>query len=132
MERKYKSELSSSLYILFHLCISPSSHMNFTFPCRKESIISHHRGGNRNQRRGTSPNGPVVKNLPPNAGDVGSIPGRGTKIPHASGQLSLHTAMKTYHSAPPPTPQKKTEGSALLTSSTNNRSWIQPQSIEDH
>ena len=31
--------------------------------------------------------GPVVKNLP-NAGDVGSIPGPGTKIPHAVGQLS--------------------------------------------
>ena len=32
--------------------------------------------------------GPVVKNLPSNAGDAGSIPGRGTKIPHALGQLS--------------------------------------------
>ena len=34
------------------------------------------------------PGGPVVKNPPSNAGDVGSIPGRGTKIPHAVGQLS--------------------------------------------
>ena len=34
------------------------------------------------------PGGPVVKNLPSNAGDVGSIPGQGTKIPHAAGQLS--------------------------------------------
>ena len=32
--------------------------------------------------------GPVVKNPPSNAGDLGSIPGRGTKIPHAAGQLS--------------------------------------------
>ena len=32
--------------------------------------------------------GPVVKNLPTNAGDAGLIPGRGTKIPHAAGQLS--------------------------------------------
>ena len=30
----------------------------------------------------------MVKNLPSNAGDTGSIPGRGTKIPHAMGQLS--------------------------------------------
>ena len=30
----------------------------------------------------------MVKNQPSNAGDVGSIPGRGTKIPHAAGQLS--------------------------------------------
>ena len=34
------------------------------------------------------PGGPVVKNLPSNAGDMGSIPGQGTKIPHAAGQLS--------------------------------------------
>ena len=32
----------------------------------------------------------MVKNPPPNAEDVGSIPGRGTKIPHATGQLSPH------------------------------------------
>ena len=34
------------------------------------------------------PAGPVVKNPPYNAGDTGSIPGQGTKIPHAVGQLS--------------------------------------------
>ena len=34
------------------------------------------------------PGGPVVKNLPSNAGDMGSVPGGGTKIPHAVGQLS--------------------------------------------
>ena len=33
--------------------------------------------------------GPVVKNLPSNAADAGLIPGRGTKISHAMGQLSL-------------------------------------------
>ena len=27
----------------------------------------------------------MVKNLPSNAGDAGSIPGRGAKIPHATG-----------------------------------------------
>ena len=31
------------------------------------------------------PGGPVVKTSPSNAGAVGSIPGRGAKIPHASG-----------------------------------------------
>ena len=35
------------------------------------------------------PGGTVFKNPPSNAGDAGSIPGRGTKIPHASEQLSL-------------------------------------------
>ena len=36
------------------------------------------------------PGGPVVKNLPSNAGDVDSIPAQGTKIPHATEKLSLH------------------------------------------
>ena len=34
------------------------------------------------------PGAPVAENLPCNAGDMGSIPGGGTKIPHATGQLS--------------------------------------------
>ena len=34
----------------------------------------------------------MVKNPPSNAGDTGSIPVWGTKIPHAAGQLSPHTA----------------------------------------
>ena len=37
------------------------------------------------------PGGPVVRNLPCNAGDAGSIPGRGTNTQHAAGQLSSHT-----------------------------------------
>ena len=43
--------------------------------------------------------GPVVKNPPSNAGDMGSIPGRGTKIPHAMEQLSQNTttAEPTHH-----------------------------------
>ena len=39
---------------------------------------------------GDFPGGPVVKNPPYNAGDAGSIPGQGTKIPNAAGQLSPH------------------------------------------
>ena len=34
---------------------------------------------------GDFPDGPVVKTSPSNAGGVGSIPGQGAKIPHASG-----------------------------------------------
>ena len=37
------------------------------------------------------PGGSVVKNLPRNAGEVGLIPGWGTKIPHATEQLSPST-----------------------------------------
>ena len=32
----------------------------------------------------------MVKNTPSNEGDAGSIPGRGTKISHAAGELSPH------------------------------------------
>ena len=35
----------------------------------------------------------MIKNLPCNAGDMGSIPDQGTKIPHPVEQLSLHTTM---------------------------------------
>ena len=53
----------------------------------------------------TSTGGPVVKNLPSHAGDKGSVLGQGTKTPHATGQLSPHSAtrqsprtmMKTQH-----------------------------------
>ena len=59
------------------------------------------------------PGGPGVKNPPSHTGDVGSIPGRRTKIPHAAEQLSpraptgkkvvrcnqvLHAATKTQRS----------------------------------
>ena len=40
----------------------------------------------------------MAKNLPYNAGDGGSIPGQGTKIPHATGKLSprVTTTELTY------------------------------------
>ena len=50
------------------------------FKFLRESISKIHEGD--------FPGGPVVKNPPSNAGDAGLIPGRGTRIPHASGQLS--------------------------------------------
>ena len=40
------------------------------------------------------PRGPVVKNLPCNAGDLVSIPGCKTKILHAMEQLRLCVAVK--------------------------------------
>ena len=41
---------------------------------------------------GDLPAGPVVKNPPVNARNTGLIPGLGTRIPHAMGQLSLRSA----------------------------------------
>ena len=40
----------------------------------------------------------MVKNPPSNAGDAGTIPGQGTKIPHAAGQISPHTATTEHMS----------------------------------
>ena len=36
------------------------------------------------------PGGPVVKNSPASAEDTGSIPGPGTKLLHATGQVRLY------------------------------------------
>ena len=46
---------------------------------------------------GDFPGGPVIKNLPLNAGDVGSIPSWGTKIPCAVEQLSPRTVTMSPH-----------------------------------
>ena len=40
------------------------------------------------------PDGLMIKNPPCRSGDMGSIPGQGTKIPHASEQLSPHTTTR--------------------------------------
>ena len=59
------------------------------------------------QWSGGFPGGPVVKNPPSNARDTGSIPGQGSKIPRAIGQISPccttrekppHIITKTQHS----------------------------------
>ena len=58
----------------------------FSFPERL-----HFRTAPASQLRSTPgdfPAGSVVKNLPCNAVNAGSIPGQGTMIPHAAGQLS--------------------------------------------
>ena len=46
------------------------------------------------QLSGDFPGGPVVKNLPANAGDVGWIPEWGTKIPQASEERSLSAIIR--------------------------------------
>ena len=51
-------------------------------------------------KTGDFPGGPVVKNLPCNAGDTCSVPGQGNKLPHALKQLSPHavTPEPMHHS----------------------------------
>ena len=48
----------------------------------------------RNSKSRDLPSGSVVRNLLCNSGYMGSIPGQGTKIPHASEQLSPYTATR--------------------------------------
>ena len=50
-----------------------------------------------NLQYGNFPSGPVVKNLPCNAGDAGLIPGGRTKIPYATEQLSLQAKITEAH-----------------------------------
>ena len=52
----------------------------------------------------------MVKNLPCIAGDTGSIPGWGTKIPHTTGRLSLSatiTEKPVYHKSKTKKKKKK-------------------------
>ena len=44
----------------------------------------------KNLMMGDFPGGPVVEHPPSNAGCAGLIPGQGTRISHATGQLSPH------------------------------------------
>ena len=44
------------------------------------------------------PGSPVVKTSPSNAGGAGLIPGRGAKIPHASGPKNQNIKQKQYYS----------------------------------
>ena len=53
------------------------------------------------------PGGPVVKDPPFNAGDAGSVPGQGTKITHAMGQLSPCTTTTEAQAPRASTPQEK-------------------------
>ena len=55
-----------------HLCSDHSFHPTSSPPKSSPSKLSSR----------DFPGGPVVKNLPSDAGDTGSIPGRETKVPH--------------------------------------------------
>ena len=56
--------------------------------CKKQKELFIQLGGRNKGYYGDFPGGPVVKNPPSNAGNVSSIPGQGTKIPHVSRQLN--------------------------------------------
>ena len=68
-----------------HCSVSTYDLYTFLYACYTSTVLNN--GKFRN-----FPGGPEVKNPPSNAGDVALIPSRGTKIPHASQQLSLSAA----------------------------------------
>ena len=53
------------------------------------------------------PHGPVGKNSPSNSGDLGSIHGWGTKMPHDTGQLSLRVTTTEPRSSGVPASQRE-------------------------
>ena len=59
-----------------------------------QSTLLEARVQQRTKQSQDFPGGPMVKNLPCNAEDVGSIPGWGTRIPHAVRYLSPDAARK--------------------------------------
>ena len=66
----------------------------------------------------------MVKNLPSNPGDTGSIPGGGTQIPHAMGQLSLYTSTRekpVHPKAEPMCHSKKIPCGTTKTSGARNK-----------
>ena len=63
-----------------------------------------------NKWRGISPDGPVVKTPPSNAGVVCSIPSLGTKIPHDVRQLSPSPATRGNPQLYGEEPECKTKG----------------------
>ena len=65
--------------------------MGYSLWRHRESDLTEHactQHLNKNKLSQDFPGGPAVKNPPANAGDMGSIPGLGTKIPHSVGKLS--------------------------------------------
>ena len=60
--------------------------------------------------------GPVVKNLPYNAGDMGSIPGQEIKIPHATEQLTPPATAResTHHNPRSHVPQLRPDAAKLI------------------
>ena len=68
------------------------------------------------------PGGPVVKNLPPNAGDEGLIPGRETKISHLTGKLR-----EPMHSGAPVLQLERILHAAMKDPARHNEDPTQPK-----
>ena len=87
------SAWSTVQFSIFLVLILLGRHLLSRFPRLTQTMESSQKLPLRSPYR-DFPAGPVVKNPPSNAGDVGSIPGRGPKIPHAVGQLNPCTTTR--------------------------------------
>ena len=63
----------------------------------------------------------MIKNLPSNARDMGSVPGWGTKIPHALGQLSPLTTREACTLQQRPTAGKENKKPCLKSALQKNK-----------
>lgn len=93
-------------------------HLHWGDPCLPFQSRGKSTQGKKWGSRGF-PGGPLIENLPSNSGDMGSIFGRGTKIPHALEQLcpstttreaclpQLEKAQPTCYSEDPVRPKNK-------------------------
>ena len=79
----YRTLYPKSVEYTFKYTWNVLQEKSHTRRCHKTSF-------NKFKRTGDFPGGPAVKNPPCNTGDMGSIPGQETKIPHAAEQLT-HT-----------------------------------------
>ena len=98
------NNLVQLLESITHTSTHPNT-VSFRLSKKREGVFCHIERNHLNCRKRNFLGGPVVKNSPFNAGDTCSILGWGTKIPHATGQLSpsatieesLQAMMKTQH-----------------------------------
>ena len=72
-----------------YIHVIPIAPTHSSINCKVQSLINISSWG--------FPGGPAVKNLPSNAVYVGSVPGWGTKVPHAVEQVSPRVATETQH-----------------------------------
>ncbi|KAI4582909.1 hypothetical protein MJG53_008122 [Ovis ammon polii x Ovis aries] len=75
------------------------------------------------------PGGPMVKNPPSNARDLGSIPGQGTETLHAMGQLSQHVA--TVEPRCPGAPSIATREKAVTCNGGSCMMQLRPNTAEN-
>ena len=75
---------------------TPTAFTTVTFDDLPNKLVCFHRVCDENYQIRDFPSGPVIKTWPSNAGGAGSIPGQGTKIPHALWPKKQNIKWKQY------------------------------------